>query len=139
MSKDIKKNFFLLLAAAIPLLYFGCSHQEQKPVKTRIQATPVAVGTIFAVRSVVRAGGGEVLLVPASAIFRRGELTGVFVVGSDNRLSVRWISTGRSMNNDLVVLGGLDKGELVVGTYSPALDEGITVIKRVTAEDQTNE
>jgi hypothetical protein len=138
MSMDIKKNVSLLMVAAIPLLFLGCSH-EVKPIKKQIQATPVAVGTIATVRSVVWAEGGELMVVPASAIFRRGELTGVFVVGADSRLSVRWISTGRTMNNDLVVLGGLDKGELVVGTYSPALEEGITVIKRVKAEDQTNE
>ena len=137
MSKDIKKRFFLLLVA-IPLLFAGCGNQEQWPKKSRSQESPVAVDSI-AVRTAVEAGGGEVLLVPASAIFHKGQLAGIFVVGADSRLSVRWISTGRSMNNDLVVLGGLDKGEFVVGTYSPALQEGVTVIKRVTAEDQTNE
>ena len=134
---DIKKRF-ILLVVAIPLLVAGCGNQEQGPKKSRRQEAPVAVESI-PVRTAVEAGGGEVLLVPASAIFRKGELAGIFVVGADNRLSVRWISTGRSMNNDLVVLGGLDKGEIVVGTYSPALQEGVTVIKRVTAEDQTNE
>jgi hypothetical protein len=138
MSMDIKKNFFLLLVV-ISLFFSGCSNQEQMEGKKQIQVTPVAVGTIVAVRSADRTGGEEVLLVPASAIFRRGELSGVFVVGADNRLAVRWISTGRRMNHDLVVLGGLDKGEFVVGTYSSALDEGVTVIKSVTAEDQTNE
>jgi hypothetical protein len=138
MSMDIKKNFFLLLVV-ISLFFSGCSNQEQMEGKKQIQVTPVAVGTIVAVRSADRTGGEEVLLVPASAIFRRGELSGVFVVGADNRLAVRWISTGRRMNHDLVVLGGLDKGEFVVGTYSSALDEGETVIKSVTAEDQTNE
>ena len=101
------------------------------------------MGLFLAVESITvlahQTDGGEVLLVPATAIFRKGELSGIYVVGADNRLSVRWISTGRSINNNLVVLGGLDKGEIVVGTYSPALQEGVTVIKRVTAEDQTNE
>ena len=135
---DIKKRVFLLLVA-ISLLVAGCGNHEQVPIQRSNQVTPLAVGTISPVRTTSEAGGGEVLLVPASAMFRKGELTGVFVVGADNRLSVRWISTGRSMNSDLVVLGGLDKGELVVGTYSPSLDEGVIVIKSVTAEDQTNE
>jgi hypothetical protein len=134
---DIKKKFFLLLLA-MPLLIAGCGNQEQGTKKSRSQEPPVAVESIT-VRTAVEAGGGEVLLVPASAIFHKGELAGIFVVGADNRLSVRWISTGRSLNNDLVVLGGLDKGEIVVGTCSPALQEGVTVIKSVTAEDQTNE
>jgi hypothetical protein len=138
MSKDIKKRWISLLVS-VPLLVAGCGNQEQEQKKSRNEEPPVAVGTLSPVRSAVKAGGGEVLLVPASAIFHKGELTGIFVAGADNRLSVRWISTGRSMNNEMVVLGGLDKGELVVGVYSPALAEGVTVIKRVTAEDQTNE
>jgi hypothetical protein len=138
MSMDIKKRWFFLLIS-LPLLVAGCGNQEQEPKKSRNQVPPVDVGTLSPVRSAVKERGGEVLLVPASAIFHKGELTGIFVAGADNRLSVRWISTGRSMNNDMVVLGGLDKGELVVGVYSPALAEGVTVIKRVTAEDQTNE
>ncbi|MEI7824042.1 MAG: hypothetical protein WCI01_02005 [Chlorobiaceae bacterium] len=138
MSMDIKKRFILFLMAA-PLLVAGCSKQEQGSKKSQSQESPPVAVESITIRTAVEVGGAEVLLVPASAIFHKGELAGIFVVGADNRLSVRWISTGRSMNNDLVVLGGLDKGEIVVGTYSPALQEGVTVIKRVTAEDQTNE
>lgn len=137
MSVDIKKTFLTLLVA-IPLLFAGCGNQEPELIKSRSKF-PVAVVRVVAVRSAVEAGGDEVLLVPATAIFRKGELTAVFVAGADNRLSVRWISTGRSMQGDLVVLGGLDKGEFVVGVYTPALVEGETVIKRVTAEEQTHE
>lgn len=136
MSMDIKKRCLLLVA--IPLFVAGCGNREE-PKKSPIQSPSVEVGAIVPVRALNSTGSGERLLVPVSAIFHKGELTGVFVVGADNRLSVRWISTGRSMNNDLVVLGGLDKGELVVGVYSPALVEGVTVKKRVTVEDQTNE
>lgn len=138
MSVDIKKHLFPLLIAT-PLLFTGCSNREPESIKSRGTVSPAAVVRVVGVRSVVEAGGDEVLLVPASAIFRKGELTAVFVAGADNRLSVRWISTGRFMQGDLVVLGGLDKGEFVVGVYSPELVEGVTVIKRVTAEDQTNE
>jgi hypothetical protein len=138
MNMDIKKKFIPLLMI-VPLLFAGCGNQDQVPIKRQSNQSPVAVGNVFFVRTASEAGGGEVLLVPASAIFHKGELTGVFVVGADNRLSVRWISTGRSMKGYLVVLGGLDKGEIVVGTYSPLLNEGITVIKSMTAEDQNNE
>ncbi|MBZ4220247.1 MAG: hypothetical protein LAC69_08735 [Chlorobium sp.] len=131
---DIKKK---LLLVAIPLLVAGCGNQEQGPKISQSQEPPVAVESIAVLA--VKDDGGEVLLVPAKAIFHKGELSGVFVVGADNRLTVRWISTGRSMNNDFVVLSGLDKEERVVGSYSPALHEGVTVIKSVTAEDQTNE
>ncbi len=138
MSADIKMKFFPFLVA-IPLLFAGCSNQNSESLKSRSKAAPVAVVSVVAVRSAVEAGGDEVLLVPATAIFHKGELTAVFVVGADNRLTVRWISTGRSMRGDLVVLGGLDKGEFVVGVSAPALVEGVTVIKSVTVEDQTHE
>ncbi len=137
MSVDIKKKFLTLLVA-IPLFIAGCGNHDPESIKSRSKAL-VAVVSVVAVRSAVEAGGDEVLVVPASAIFRKGELTAVFVAGADNRLTVRWISTGRTMQGDLVVLGGLDKGELVVGVYSPSLVEGVTVIKSVTAEDQTHE
>ena len=63
----------------------------------------------------------------------------MLIVGADNRISQRWIRTGRSLNGDVVVLGGVDKGELVVGTYNPELGEGVTVIKspNVTEEVQS--
>ncbi len=138
MRVDIKKIFFPLLVA-LPLLFAGCGNREPESIKSGQKVSLAAAVSVVAVRSAFVAGGNEVLLVPASAIFRKGELTAVFVVGADNRLSVRWISTGRFMQGYLVVLGGLDKGEFVVGVYSPELVEGVTVIKSVTAEDQTNE
>jgi len=138
MNVDIKKKFLTLLVA-VPLLFAGCGNQKPESIKNRSQAAPVAVVSVVAVRSMVEAGGDEVLLVPASAIFHKGELAAVFVVGADNRLSVRWISTGRSMQGDVAVLGGLDKGELVVEAPALALVEGVMVIKRVTVEDQTHE
>ena len=101
---------------------------------------PAAVEHIVPVRSGGGAAGeAEFLLVPQSAIVRRGELTGILVVGADDRLSLRWIRTGRLMQSDVVVLGGLDKGEFIVGTYDPALHEGVTVKKspRVTEEDHS--
>jgi hypothetical protein len=136
MSIDIKKKFIPLLVTIL-LLVAGCGNQEQGAKISRSQEAPVAVENITV--RVVKADEGEILLVPAKAVFHKGELSGIFVVGADNCLSLRWISTGRSMNNDLVVLSGLDKGERVAGSYSPALHEGVTVIKSVTAEDQTNE
>ncbi|MEI6757736.1 MAG: hypothetical protein FDX18_09380 [Chlorobium sp.] len=133
----MKHKFFLFLMA-LPLLFAGCGHHEAEQAGSVKLETPIVVASIVPVRSVVEAGGGEVLLVPKSAIFRKGELAGVFVVGSDNRLTVRWIRTGRPVNGDLVVLAGLDKGESVVGVQNVVLNEGVTVKKsqRVTEEVQ---
>ncbi len=138
MSMDRKKRLFLF-PAFLALLVAGCGNGEQKQVISVSQPAPVAVGSIVPVRTNGEAGARELLLVPATAVFHNGELAGVLIVGADNRISQRWIRTGRSLNGDVVVLGGVDKGELVVGTYNPGLGEGVTVIKspNVTEEVQS--
>ena len=129
----------LLLPALLPLLFMGCSKEELTPVRSVKQVQSAVVANIVPVRTADESGGVEMLLVPKTAIMRQGELTGILVVGADDRLSLRWIRTGRSINGDVVVVGGLDKGEFVVGTYNPALNEGVTVKKspRVTEEVQS--
>ena len=137
MSIDIRKRL-LFFPAFLPLLFSGCGKQDLKQLEVRTQVPPVVVENIVQVRTAGAEGKAEVLLVPKSAIMHQGELTGILVVGADDRLTLRWIRTGRLMHGDVVVLGGLDKGEFVVGTYNPALNEGVTVIKspRVTKEVQ---
>jgi hypothetical protein len=140
MGIPIKKKILLLPAAGL-LFLSGCGNSEVPPVKIGKAEPAVTVENIVPVRTAGGAEGeAEVLLVPKKSIVRQGELTGILVVGADDRLSMRWIRTGRlMMNGDVVVLGGLDKEESVVGTYNPALNEGVTVKKsqRVTEEDQS--
>ncbi|NTW69492.1 MAG: hypothetical protein HGB23_06520 [Chlorobiaceae bacterium] len=125
----------LLLALAVS----GCGDHAETPVIKERQPAAVAVNSIVPVRTGGNSAQGELLLIPETALFRNGEMTGVLVVGKDQRISQRWIRTGRSLNGDVVVLGGVDKGELVVGEYNPGLLEGVTVIKspNVTEEVQS--
>ena len=58
-------------------------------------------------------GEVERLLVPAVAVVRRSELTGVYVVAEDGRISLRQIRTGRRVDDQVEVLAGLDAGEQV--------------------------
>jgi RND family efflux transporter MFP subunit len=54
------------------------------------------------------------LVMPADAVFRRGELTAVYVVGGDGRTQLRQIRVGEPTGAGLVeVLAGLDAGERV--------------------------
>ena len=138
MSRE-RKKMIRLLPVALVLLVSGCGSHEELPVIRVNQSAPVAVESIVPVRSNGKTGARELLLVPVTALFRNGELSGVLIVGADRRLSQRWIRTGEAVHGDIVVLGGLDKGELVVGKYNPALGEGLTVIKspNVTEEVQS--
>lgn len=60
-------------------------------------------------------GEEQALLVPQSAVVRRSELTGVYVLGEDGVPRLRQIRLGREQADGRVaILAGLDEGELVV-------------------------
>ncbi|MEI6652310.1 MAG: hypothetical protein WCL42_07020 [Chlorobiaceae bacterium] len=139
MTSIERRNMIRLLPVVLALLVSGCGGHDERPVIRVSQSAPVAVESIVPVRTNGETGARELLLVPVTAVFRNGELAGVLVVGADHRLSRRWIRTGVVVHEDIVVLGGLDKGELVVEKYNPELGEGLTVIKspNVTEEVQS--
>lgn len=56
----------------------------------------------------------EVLLVDAGAVVRRGQLTGVYVVGADRVARFRLVTTRESRPGSVEVLSGLAPGESVV-------------------------
>ncbi|MEW6706426.1 MAG: efflux RND transporter periplasmic adaptor subunit [Pseudomonadota bacterium] len=53
------------------------------------------------------------LSVPASAVVRRAELTGVYVIGADGRPLLRQVRLGRASGEQVEVLSGLGAGERV--------------------------
>ncbi|MCU7965624.1 MAG: efflux RND transporter periplasmic adaptor subunit [gamma proteobacterium symbiont of Bathyaustriella thionipta] len=60
-------------------------------------------------------GQKQKLMVPAKAVVYRSEVTGVYVKGKNGRISFRQIrSGGENGEQTIVVLAGLDEGELVV-------------------------
>lgn len=59
-------------------------------------------------------GVSQTLVVPTSAFIERGELSSVFVVGSENRARLRWIKVGRKLDVGVEVLSGLNPGERVL-------------------------
>jgi hypothetical protein len=54
------------------------------------------------------------MVVPDSAIVERGELTSVFVVGSDQIGRLRWIKAGRRFDKQVEILSGVNAGERVL-------------------------
>ena len=66
----------------------------------------------------IPAGGARrVVVVPASAVTRDGDLTGVRLV-QDGRSELRWVRLGRQVGPDVEVLSGLAAGDRIV--LSPA-------------------
>lgn len=67
-------------------------------------------------------GTAETLLVPISAVVERGELTSVFVVGSDQISRLRWVKTGRRFEKQVEILSGLNVGERVLVEGARGID-----------------
>jgi allophanate hydrolase subunit 1 len=93
-------------------------------------AVPVPGGALYTVNALVAnpgnalvSGGAAVLLVPqgtrrailvpAGAVVREGDLTGVRVV-SGAAAELRWVRVGRAVGPDVEVLSGLRAGEQVL-------------------------
>lgn len=68
---------------------------------------------LFARLLLVTPNGEVRLLVPDTAIFQRGGLTGLFVV-SEGRARLRWVAVGETAGGKTEVRAGVDAGERVV-------------------------
>ena len=69
-------------------------------------------GTLVKVAFV--SGEEERLLIPATALLRRGELTGAYVLDERGRITLRYLRAGTPTAEDRVpVLAGLDAGERI--------------------------
>jgi len=93
-------------------------------VEARLEATnrrlPVP-NSIVALQ--VASASDSVLVIPADAMFVRGQLSGVFVV-RDSVLRLRWIRPGRAESSLVEVLSGLVAGDNVVRRPESALVDG---------------
>ena len=103
---------------------------EQTPVRAAIEGAVPSAGALYTVNALVSnpgraliAGGSAALeipagahrgiLVPASAIRREGDLTGVTVRGADGD-GIRWVRVGRTVGTSVEVTSGLTAGERIV-------------------------
>ena len=81
-------------------------------VKVTGPCPPGAYSGMFG-RLMLPQGEEEILVVPAAAVQRVGQLTTVDVV-KDNAVSRRNVRTGRTLENDVEILAGLQDGDVVV-------------------------
>ncbi len=58
-------------------------------------------------------GDAERLLVPTSALLRRSEVTGVYVVGDDQEVRLRQVRAGNTFGERTEILAGLAEGETI--------------------------
>ncbi|MHB8448845.1 MAG: efflux RND transporter periplasmic adaptor subunit [Rudaea sp.] len=67
------------------------------------------------------AGDAQRMQVPASALVRRGEIDGVYVIGADNSVALRLVRLGQHDGNVVEVLSGLAAGERVASDPDAAV------------------
>ncbi|MBW7996383.1 MAG: efflux RND transporter periplasmic adaptor subunit [Candidatus Glassbacteria bacterium] len=84
------------------------------------------VSGMFA-RVLFRTGTDETISVPETAIVRRGQLTGLFVLDDENTTRLRWVRLGRTSGERVEVLSGLTAGERIVTGKLRQMREGVTV------------
>jgi len=80
-------------------------------------------------RMAIPVGTRPAVVVPAAAIIRRGQLTGVWTVDDAGRAGLRWVRVGREFGENVEVLSGLAGGETVVVSAAAPLVEGDKVVK----------
>lgn len=72
-------------------------------------------------------GEQKTLRIPESAVVRRGQLTGVFIVDEKNTARFRLIRIGRSYGDQVEVISGIKDGTRLVTAPSPELTNGSAV------------
>ena len=92
------------------ILPAGDPHTHTFMVKVDLPITPGLKSGMFG-RLQLDKGVTQTMLVPASVIVERGELTSVFVVGSDTIGRLRWVKVGRRIDNQVEILSGVNVGE----------------------------
>ncbi|MDF0645805.1 MAG: efflux RND transporter periplasmic adaptor subunit [Nitrospira sp.] len=107
------------------ILPAGDSHTHTFTVKVDLPAEPGLKTGMFG-RFQLDTGTSKTILVPWTAVVERGELTGVFAVGSDRIARLRWIKTGRRLGQQVEILSGVNVGESVLLDATRGID-GVAV------------
>lgn len=69
----------------------------------------------------------ESMMIPKTALVENGQLTGVYVVSSQNTAVLRWLKTGKSLGDQVEVLSGLDPKESYIISSTGKLYNGAKV------------
>ena len=101
-------------ATSVTILPTADSSTHVSQVRVGLPAVPEATPGMFArVHFII--GSGEKLTVPASAVLRRGEVSAVYILNADDRLSLRQLRLGEVVGQgEVEVLAGLAAGDKVV-------------------------
>jgi hypothetical protein len=69
----------------------------------------------------------ESVMIPKSVLVENGQLTGVYVVSSQNTAVLRWIKTGKTFGDQVEVLSGLNPKETYILSSNGKLYNGVKI------------
>ena len=69
----------------------------------------------------------QTILIPKSALVEQGQMTGVFVASSQNTAVLRWLKIGKTINNQVEVLSGLNAQEKYITNANGRLYNGAKI------------
>lgn len=72
-------------------------------------------------------GSEEKILVPEKSIINRGQLQGIWTVGTSGQALLRWVRLGKTYGNNIEILSGINEGTQIITTAKGRLHDGISV------------
>lgn len=100
---------------------------RQFEIQVELKNPDGSIKTGMFARVAVSQSGRVGLVIPESAVFRRGQLQGIFVLNRSNNAQLRWVRVGAKSKAGREILAGLNPGEIVVVNPSPQLLDGQSV------------
>lgn len=109
--------------AAEKVIVFPSADPQTHSVKVRVELPEAETGLQpgMTVKVAFTIGESPRLLVPASAIFARSEVSAVYVVDGNNRVGLRQLRLGGRFGDDIEILAGLQAGERIAADPLAAL------------------
>jgi multidrug efflux pump subunit AcrA (membrane-fusion protein) len=116
-------EFAATVAEILPL---ADSASRSYTVKISLPPNPLLKSGLYGLARFPVAGK-EAIVIPQTAIVQRGQLTGVFVVGEENTVHFRIVSTGKSAEGMIELLSGVSEGDLIAVSGVDKLADGVKV------------
>lgn len=102
----------------------GNPASRQFDMRVLLNDPPASVKSGMYAQVLHETGERSMLTVPASSLVERGELTGVYTVGDNERALLRWIRPGTQRGDQVEVLSGLQQGDRYVVQANGRLRDG---------------
>lgn len=102
-----------VLAPAITVFPYADPATHTFRIRVRLPADSAGLYPGMTVKVAFALGDAKRLLVPASALVQRGELSAVYVVAADHSVGLRQVRLGHRFGDELEVLAGLAPGDRV--------------------------